>query len=76
MPPAMMVFPMHLRQWGFEVGRNLPQQQPQAVDRASVQDPLSILGDEDQMNMPSRNTMLATIEFFTDPHGPNILRPC
>jgi len=52
------------------------QQQPHAVDRASVQDPLSILGDEDQMNMPSRNTMLATIEFFTDPHGPNILRPC
>jgi len=36
----MMVFPMHLRQWGFKVGRNLPKQQPQAVDRVSVQDPL------------------------------------
>jgi hypothetical protein len=72
----MMVFAIHLRQLGFEVGANLGKQQPQAVEGVSVEDPVSILGDKDQVDMQCRNTMSATIKFFTDPHRPSILRPC
>jgi len=43
----MMVFPIHHRQWGFEVGASLAEQQPQAVDRFPLQDQVSILGGKD-----------------------------
>jgi len=51
----MIVLAMQPRQWGFEVGASLLKQQPQAVDRVSVQDAVSILGDEDQVDMPEKH---------------------
>ena len=63
----MMVLAIHLPQLGFKVGANLGKQQPQAVEGVSVEDPVSILGDKDQVDMQCRNTMSATIKFFTDP---------
>ncbi len=72
----MLVLAMHLRQLRFKVGANLRKQQPQAVEGVSVEDPVSILSDKDQVDLQCRNTMSATIKFFTDPHRPSILRPC
>jgi len=53
----VVVFAVHLNQFCLEIGADLGKDGAQSVDGISVQHPMSILGDEDQVNVELENAM-------------------
>ncbi len=60
----VVVFAVQLNKFCLEIGADLGKDGAKSVDSISVQHPMSILADEDQVNMKLENAM-STVSNFT-----------
>jgi len=60
----VMVFAVHLNKVGLEVEADLGEHGTESFDGISVQHPIAILCDEDQMNVKLKDAM-STVSNFT-----------
>ena len=66
----MVGFSVHFDQLGFKILTDLSEHGFEPLHRVSVKDFLTVLGDEDQMNMQCENTVSAVPNVAGNPHRP------
>jgi hypothetical protein len=68
----VVVFAVHLDQLGLEVGADFLKDQLKPLDRIRIKDPITILGDEDQVNMKLKYTVSSVSNVTCAEHRPSV----